>query len=58
MSANLAEFLKVLTIVVSMSSLILSLRRLITSMDTEREEGSGDRETGNKLPENDPAVQR
>lgn len=38
MSANLAEFLKVLTIVITMSSVILSLRRLITSMDTVREE--------------------
>jgi len=37
MSANLAEFLKVLMIVVSMSTLILSLRNFITNLDTERQ---------------------
>ena len=35
MSGNLAEFLKVLLIVVTMSSLILSLRNFITNFDSE-----------------------
>jgi len=38
MSGNLAEFLKVLLIVVSMSSIILSLRSFMNSLDTERNE--------------------
>ena len=38
MSGNLAEFLKVLLIVVSMSSIILSLRSFMSSLDTERNE--------------------
>ena len=38
MSGNLAEFLKVLLIVVSMSSIILSLRSFMNSLDTERDE--------------------
>ena len=37
MSQNLAEFLKVLMIVVTMSTLILSLRNFITNLDTERQ---------------------
>ena len=37
MSGNLAEFLKVLLIVVSMSSIILSLRSFMNSLDTERD---------------------
>ncbi len=38
MSGNLAEFLKVLLIVVSMSSIILSLRSFMNNLDTERDE--------------------
>ncbi len=38
MSGNLAEFLKVLLIVVTMSSIILSLRGFMNSLDTERTE--------------------
>ena len=38
MGGNLSEFLKVLLIVVTMSSVILSLRRFMTSLDDVREE--------------------
>ena len=38
MSGNLSEFLKVLTIVVTMASCILYLRHMITNIDTSNEE--------------------
>ena len=38
MGGNLAEFTKVLLIVVTMSSVILSLRHFMTSLDDEKEE--------------------
>jgi len=38
MSGNLGEFTKVLLIVVTMSSVILSLRHFMVNLDDEREE--------------------
>ena len=58
MGGNLAEFMKVLIIVVVMSSIILSFRSFMANFDEEEKEETDDSETGNKLPENDPAVQR
>ena len=42
MGGNLAEFTKVLLIVVTMSSVILSLRHFMTSLDFESEEEDSD----------------
>ena len=39
MGGNLGEFLKVFLIVITMSSLILSLRSFITNFDSESEDG-------------------
>ena len=44
MSGNLGEFTKVLMIVVTMSSVILSLRHFITNLDVEGEEDEGQTE--------------
>ncbi len=44
MGGNLGEFLKVLLIVVTMSSVILSLRHFMVNLDPEREGETEDEE--------------
>ena len=44
MGGNLGEFLKVLLIVVTMSSVILSLRHFITNLDIEENKKEKDEE--------------
>ncbi len=44
MEGNLGEFLKVFLIVVTFASGILSLRHIITNMETDREESEEDQE--------------
>ena len=43
MGGNLGEFLKVLLIVVTMSSVILSLRHFMVNLDDEREDEEEER---------------
>jgi len=52
MSGNLVEFLKVLTIVVTMSSIILSLRNFMTNFD-ENAQDSDDKNEANDNIVND-----